>query len=141
MPTRVLNGLIKHHAYCLVNSWSIFSGFLCYTYVLDMSGMACNCSRLFELQEGAISKVFPYLDNKHWAHAFLGQHRLYANLHLNHHLATFLNVSYFSLAAFTGLYHTQDPTTIILGPAPVVLTIQLAAQAQQLIQFDKVQGK
>ena len=106
-----------------------------------MSGMACNCSRLFELQEGAISKVFPYLDNKHWAHAFLGQHRLHANLHLNHHLATFLNVSYFSLAAFTGLYHTQDPTTIILGPAPVVLTIQLAAQAQQLIQFDKVQGE
>lgn len=106
-----------------------------------MSGMACNCLELFELQEGAISKVFPYLDNKHWAHAFLGQHRLDANLHLNHHLATFLHVSCFSPAAFTGLYFTQDSSTVILGPAPVVLTIQLAVQVQQSIQFDKVQGK
>lgn len=138
---RVLNGMIKHRAYCLVNSYLFPLVFFATSMFLDMSGMACNCLELFELQEGAISKVFPYLDNKHWAHAFLGQHRFHANLHLNHHLATFLHVSCFSPAAFTGLYFTQDSSTVILGPAPVVLTIQLAVQVQQSIQFDKVQGK
>lgn len=66
------------------------------------------------------------LGNKHWAHAILGQHSYDGSLHLNHHLATCLNVSCSSFTASTDL---QDHYTTISGPGPVIFITQHVAQA------------